>query len=71
MKSYSFILSQIEYCAPVWESASNYDLKFLDRTVNSIKLISPAIVLDVICRSQVGAHSIYLFIHVFTIIIFF
>lgn len=55
---YAFILPHFEYCAPVWMSAANCHLKLLDRALNSIKFISPALSLDLDHRRQVGALSI-------------
>ena len=56
---YAFILPHFEYCAPVWMSAANCHLKLLDRALNSIKYISPALSLDLDHRRRVGALSIF------------
>ena len=56
---YAFILPHFEYCAPVWMSAANSHLKLLDRALNSIKYISPALSLDLDLRRHVGALSLF------------
>ena len=56
---FAFILPHFEYCAPVWMSAANCHLKLLDRALNSIKFISPALSVDLDHRRMVGALSMF------------
>lgn len=55
---YAFILPHFEYCSPVWNSAADCHLKLLDRALNSIKFILPALSLDLHHRRRVGGLSL-------------